>query len=158
MAYASLTDLFTAIANSIRAKRGTTAAITAQNFPSQIDAITTFQFGYKDATLSSDSSSISFTGLSGSPKQFAVMFCQSSNSGYISSSYYRIAAVIKQTSSTTVYTLYVKPASSNNRAKLGRSTAITSSYNDGTFTLSGGASTSSPGQFLTGTYRLFYAY
>lgn len=41
MAYTDLTSLLTAIANAIRAKKGTTAQINAQNFPSEIASIST---------------------------------------------------------------------------------------------------------------------
>ena len=41
MAYTNLTSLLTAIANAIRAKKGTTAQINAQNFPSEIASIET---------------------------------------------------------------------------------------------------------------------
>lgn len=40
MAYTTLNSLLTAIANAIRAKKGTTAQINAQNFPSEISSIT----------------------------------------------------------------------------------------------------------------------
>lgn len=40
MAYTTLNSLLTAIANAIRAKKGTTAQINAQNFPSEINSIT----------------------------------------------------------------------------------------------------------------------
>ena len=39
MAYTDLTSLLKAIANAIRAKKGTTAKINAQNFPSEINSI-----------------------------------------------------------------------------------------------------------------------
>ena len=158
MAYTSLTDLFTAIANSIRTKRGTTAAISAQNFPSQINAITSVTVAYTDATLSSDSASISFTGLLGTPKQFEVHFFQSSASGYITNTNGpRIAACIKYLATgTTVYTLSVNVSSSNNRARLTRS-GVSMSYSDGTITFTSN-DTSNAGKFITGTYRLLYAY
>lgn len=38
--HATLTSLFTDIADSIRAKKGTSGTIVADNFPSEIDAIT----------------------------------------------------------------------------------------------------------------------
>lgn len=41
MAYTTLNSLLTAIANAIRAKKGTTAQINAQNFPSEIASIST---------------------------------------------------------------------------------------------------------------------
>ena len=41
MAYTDLTSLLKAIANAIRAKKGTTATINAQNFPSEIASIET---------------------------------------------------------------------------------------------------------------------
>lgn len=41
MAYITLNSLLTAIANAIRAKKGTTAQINAQNFPSEIARIST---------------------------------------------------------------------------------------------------------------------
>lgn len=41
MAYTDLTSLLKAIANAIRAKKGTTAQINAQNFPSEIASIPT---------------------------------------------------------------------------------------------------------------------
>ena len=41
MAYTTLNSLLTAIANAIRAKKGTTAQINAQNFPSEIASIET---------------------------------------------------------------------------------------------------------------------
>ena len=41
MAYTDLTSLLTAIAEAIRAKKGTTAQINAQNFPSEIASIST---------------------------------------------------------------------------------------------------------------------
>lgn len=41
MAYTTLNSLLTAIANAIRAKKGTTAQINAQNFPSEIESIST---------------------------------------------------------------------------------------------------------------------
>lgn len=41
MAYTDLTSLLQAIANAIRAKKGTTATINAQNFPSEIASIST---------------------------------------------------------------------------------------------------------------------
>ena len=41
MAYTDLTSLLKAIANAIRAKKGTTATINAQNFPSEIASIST---------------------------------------------------------------------------------------------------------------------
>lgn len=41
MAYTTLNSLLTAIANAIRAKKGTTAQINAQNFPSEISSIST---------------------------------------------------------------------------------------------------------------------
>lgn len=41
MAYTDLTSLLKAIANAIRAKKGTTAQINAQNFPSEIASIST---------------------------------------------------------------------------------------------------------------------
>ena len=41
MAYTTLNSLLTAIANAIRAKKGTTAKINAQNFPSEIESIST---------------------------------------------------------------------------------------------------------------------
>lgn len=37
----TLTQLFTAIANAIRAKKGTSGTITASNFPTEIASITT---------------------------------------------------------------------------------------------------------------------
>lgn len=41
MAYTTLNSLLTAIANAIRSKKGTTAQINAQNFPSEIASIST---------------------------------------------------------------------------------------------------------------------
>lgn len=41
MTYTTLNSLLTAIANSIRSKKGTTAQINAQNFPSEIASIPT---------------------------------------------------------------------------------------------------------------------
>lgn len=41
MAYTTLNSLLKAIANAIRAKKGTTATINAQNFPSEIATIST---------------------------------------------------------------------------------------------------------------------
>ncbi len=41
MAYTTLNSLLTAIANAIRSKKGTTAQINAQNFPSEIASIET---------------------------------------------------------------------------------------------------------------------
>ena len=41
MAYTTLNSLLTAIANAIRSKKGTTAQINAQNFPSEIASIKT---------------------------------------------------------------------------------------------------------------------
>ena len=41
MAYTTLNSLLTAIANAIRNKKGTTAQINAQNFPSEIASIET---------------------------------------------------------------------------------------------------------------------
>lgn len=41
MAYTTLNSLLTAIANAIRDKKGTTAQINAQNFPSEIASIST---------------------------------------------------------------------------------------------------------------------
>lgn len=41
MAYTDLTSLLKAIANAIRSKKGTTAQINAQNFPSEIASIST---------------------------------------------------------------------------------------------------------------------
>ena len=41
MAYTDLTSLLKAIADAIRAKKGTTAQINAQNFPSEIASIST---------------------------------------------------------------------------------------------------------------------
>ena len=41
MAYTTLNSLLTAIADAIRAKKGTTAQINAQNFPSEIASIST---------------------------------------------------------------------------------------------------------------------
>lgn len=41
MAYTDLTSLLKAIADAIRSKKGTTAQINAQNFPSEIESIST---------------------------------------------------------------------------------------------------------------------
>ena len=41
MAYTTLNSLLTAIANAIRSKKGTTAQLNAQNFPSEIASIET---------------------------------------------------------------------------------------------------------------------
>ena len=46
----TLTDLFSDIATSVRAKTGSTSTIVADNFPSAIDSITTLKEGSNDAT------------------------------------------------------------------------------------------------------------
>lgn len=70
MAYNTLSDLLTGIANSIRSKKGTTAKINAQNLPSEIDGITlaTGDAGTGDVLSGKTFSNASGNGLTGTMK------------------------------------------------------------------------------------------
>lgn len=159
MAYTSLTDLFTAIADSIRAKRGTSTIISAQNFPSQINAIPTATIATKSVTPTSASTSISFSGLGGSPKVFAVILDQSTVVANSSTSSRKIAAAYKLGANGSQYAISFYHSSSGARLSRSSSSTITSSYDSSTatFTITSSSSTN-PGQFLNATYTLIYAY
>ena len=158
MAYTSLSALFTDIANAIRAKRGTSSTISPQNFPSQISAITTNNFGNTSKTLDSLSSTITFENLSGQPKFFVAIMNQSSQSSSFYSSYGSILAVYKTAmTGTTLYALYGKTKSSSGIA--GRSNNISYSYDSSTATLTiTSGSIETPGRFQVATYSLYYIY
>ena len=110
----------------------------------------------KTATASSYPTSLSFTGLSGEPKFFAVRLnAQVSSSG--STTYYYIVDIISNCDGTT----------HGNCFRIGstrRVDNITSgysyTYSNGTLTVSSSASSrsSSPGAFYNGSYELLYAY
>ena len=108
----------------------------------------------KTATLSATSQTLTFTGLSGTPKAW----------------YVRATSQISSSGSTTIY--YIVDACWDGSSVVGNSfrigstrriynvtSGITQSYSGGTLTITGASGTgSSPGQFYAGGYTLVYWY
>lgn len=161
MAYNSLGDLFTAIADAIRAKKGTSSTISAQNFPSQIASIESANYATKSVTLGSSNASISFPDLLGSPKFFVAILNQSS-SIYTSSSNPTILAVYKTGTGSTKYALSMYQGSTTTKPATAARTSsyLAYSYDSGTSTLTitSSRTTSTPGSFADATYTLIYTY
>lgn len=108
----------------------------------------------KTATLSAVGQTLSFTGLSGTPKYWFV----------------KTTSQISSSGSTTIYYITdgfwdgtsVKGSSfriGSTRRIYSWTSGVTQSYSSGTLTITGGSATgSSPGQFYNGTYELTYVY
>ena len=108
----------------------------------------------KTATLSAVGQTLSFTGLSGTPKYWFV----------------KTTSQISSSGSTTIYYItdgfWSGTSVKGNSFRIGSTrriyswtTGVTQSYSGGTLTITGGSSTgSSPGQFYNGTYELTYIY
>lgn len=108
----------------------------------------------KTATLSAVGKTLSFTGLSGTPKYWFV----------------KTTSQISSSGSTTIYYItdgfWDGTSVKGNSFRVGSTrriyswtSGVTQSYSGGTLTITGGSATgSSPGQFYNGTYELTYVY
>lgn len=152
MAYNSLGDLFTAIADAIRAKKGTSSTISAQNFPSQIASIETTS----SATASAKPTSayvLSFS-VNGQPKVFTAL---ATATIYNSSSTYRICLAISRSASGSVRCIGFAHNSSSRAGGYYSTTVASVAYSSGMFTIT--LSSSYSWQFDTDTsYTLIYTY
>jgi hypothetical protein len=108
----------------------------------------------KTATMSAVGQTLSFTGLSGTPKYWFV----------------KTTSQISSSGSTTIYYItdgfWDGTSVKGNSFRIGSTrriyswtSGVTQSYSGGTLTITGGSATgSSPGQFFNGNYELTYVY
>lgn len=161
MAYTSLSALFTDIANAIRAKLGTSAAISADDFPSQISAIATGSVQFATATVAgNDTISIDFTGLLGEPKMYVVTATTSGANLSDTSKKYIVATCFTGTTGTGSHWGAVnRYQSSNWQIRYSTTSAYWNhTYSNGTLTVTSGSASNAGVFFKNQTYKLFYAY
>ena len=143
MAHTTLTSLFSDIADAIRAKTGSSAAIVADNFPSAIAAISTgtVATATKEVSGSGNTREITFT-VSGDPQAWSCMLttaAQAYGSMYYVAAQYDGTTVNAWTKSGTYY-----------------SDVMTSSYSNGTLTIT--IPSSNYSYWHNGTWSLIYTY
>lgn len=149
----------TSVADAIRAKGGGSGGLAfPAGFVSAIQSIPsggTVSVDTKTATASNYPRSLSFTGLLGEPKMFALRLnVQVSSSG--STTYYYIVDIIHAGSTTHGNCFRI----GSTRRIENITTGYTFTYSNGTLTVSSSASSrsSSPGAFYSGSYELIYVY
>ena len=155
--HTSLASLFSDIADAIRAKTGGSGQIVADDFPDEINNISSGTVAAVSATVGSSTQlSLSFT-VQGEPKAFA---CKGQADGYTLAgrdSAYRFVTVVMYDGSTK-YALSTGRNSSGEQSSILTSSYFSFSYNNGTFTIT--SQSDSTGGFFgkSCTYWLIYIY
>ena len=143
-------------------KSGVVVQVGDSSDPDSVTSVTgtysggggTLTVATKTATMSAVGQTLSFTGLSGTPKYWFV----------------KTTSQISSSGSTTIYYItdgfWDGTSVKGNSFRIGSTrriyswtSGVTQSYSSGTLTITGGSATgSSPGQFYNGTYELTYVY
>ena len=154
--YTALPSLFSAIANAIRGKTGSSAQMVADEFPEEIAAIPGARMATATASPGSGTSlSLSFSGLQGEPKMFGVR----APANTITTSYsYRRVIFVGYDGTADMFGVSGKgPTGGSSMNLYSTGSRFSFTYNNGTLTITSSGSTTG-GYFVNGNYTLMYAY
>lgn len=153
--HVTLASLFTDIATVLKAKKGDTTNIVADNFPTEIANLSINGGAVYETvgTQASSASRLGFSNLVGKPKMFAVLYKSNGAASSSSSSSQRVVYIHSGSTSASAVGMSIKAYSS---AKFHYITGVSWTFNSTNNSLSISLSSGSNSVFVSGSGHNYY--